>query len=75
MIRIWLYQNPSLNPVKLLGKNAAETCVNYSLNVRTVSEISSEHEEALKENLYCEHTRYLPRSMNRLRYLGKEEGP
>lgn len=24
--------------------------------------------------MYCEHTRYIPRSLNRLRYLGKEGG-
>ena len=70
MIRIWLYQNIALNPVKLLGKKEAEKCVNYALTVRTVSEMSQEHEESLKENLYCEHTRYLPRNLNRLRYLG-----
>ena len=34
--------------------------------------VSSEHEEALKENLYCEHTRYAPRSFNRRRYLGDD---
>ena len=34
--------------------------------------MSSEHEEALKENLYCEHTRYAPRSLNRRRYLGDD---
>jgi len=32
--------------------------------------VSAEHEEALKENMVCEHTRYLPRNLNRLRYLG-----
>ena len=74
MIRIWLYQNASLNPVKLLGKQNTETCVNYALSVRTYSEMSKEHEESLKDNLYCEHTRYLPRNLNRLRYLGTEDG-
>ena len=70
MIRVWLYQNPALNPIKLLAKKDVEKCVNFALTVRTVSEMSAEHEEALKENLYCEHTRYMPRSLNRLRYLG-----
>ena len=41
--------------------------------MRTYSEMSKEHEESLKDNLYCEHTRYLPRNLNRLRYLGAED--
>ena len=75
MLRVWLYQNAAMNPVKMLGKKHAETCVNYALTVRTISEMSDEHEEALKENIYCEHTRYLPRNLMRSRYLGTEDSP
>ena len=59
-----------MNPVMFLGKGNGETCVNFALQVRTVDPISSEHEDQLKENLVCDHTRYLPKSLNRLRYLG-----
>jgi hypothetical protein len=52
-----------------------ETCVNYALQVRTIAPMSKDHEEALKENMKCDHTRYLPRSINRLRYLGETDGP
>ena len=51
MLRVWLYQNAAMNPVKMLGKKQAETCVNYALTVKTISEMSDEHEEALKENI------------------------
>ena len=37
--------------------------------------MSKEHAENLKENLTCEHTRYLPKSLNRLRYLGELTSP
>ena len=72
VIRVWLYQNESLNPVMFLSKKRAESCVNFALSVRTVREDSNEHEDQLKENLYCEHTRFVPRSLNRLRYLGED---
>ena len=75
MLRVWLYQHPATNPVKLLNRKDAEKCVNFALSVRTVAPLSKEHEEALKENLKCEHTRYLPKSLNRLRYLGEVEDP
>ena len=43
------------------------------MTVRTLEPESTTHEDALKENLYCEHTRYMPKSLNRLRYLGDED--
>ena len=57
--------------MRLLKAHKPETCVNYALSVRTVQPITKEHEDALKENMLCEHTRYLPKSLNRLRYLGE----
>ena len=72
LLRIWLYQNPSMNPVKFPWTKEVETCVNFALNVRILNPQSTEHEDSIKENLYCEHTRYLPRNLNRLRYLGEE---
>ena len=36
MIRIWLYEAVSLNPVILLEKMNAEKCVNFALNVRVL---------------------------------------
>ena len=57
--------------MKLLNKKDAEKCVNFALQVRTIAPVSKEHEQSLKEHLRCEHTRYLPKSLNRLRYLGE----
>lgn len=36
LIRIWLYEAGSLNPVMLLDKSNAEKCVNFALNVRVL---------------------------------------
>mgnify|MGYP001578990852 CR=1 FL=1 len=72
VIRVWLYQNPAVNPTLLRSKSGMddEKCVNFALQLRTVAPLSKEHEDAIKENMVCEHTRYLPRNLNRLRYLG-----
>lgn len=43
LVRVWLYQDECLNPVKLLAKKTAETCVNYALSVMTVEQESQEH--------------------------------
>lgn len=61
-----------MNPVKFPWSSEVENCVNFALNVRVLKQMSTEHEDSIKENLYCEHTRYLPKSLNRLRYLGDE---
>ena len=78
MIRVWLYQNAKINTLKLekvRKQGNKEICVNYALQVRVVAPMSKEHEEALKENMTCEHSRYLPRDLNRLRYLGTKDSP
>ena len=77
VFRLWLnYQLPQ-NPSGGSGgpslRRRQDTCSNYQLRLETRTIQNLDHEEELQNNLRCEHTGYLPETLNTVRYLGSPD--
>ena len=69
IFRLWLqYSVPQSSWFK-----KTDTCTNYQLAIQSKTVQSLEHDEELQKNLKCEHTTYLPETLNQVRYLGAED--
>ena len=75
VFRVWLQYSLPTTSRENLYKGKDDTCTNYLLSVESKQAQSNEHDEELQNNLKCEHTTYLPDTLNSIRYLGAEDSP
>ena len=65
IFRLWLYYSlPPSSYGTVSRPMRDDTCTNYQLSVESKQVQSSEHDEELQNNLKCEHTQYLPDTLN-----------